>query len=175
MQTGNFSRFPTQETVGITNTVFTPKTACYPMKNKTCKQGFLSSFLTIKYQHALLPFLIQNSMLSIKNITHTNWKFFQISKQEIVAHKSSILYINSIGSTYTKITVSGIQKCPENTPHFVPNCFEPAPMLGLSTMAIKWPLNKDIPSRKRTYFFAFFLSSPFLLSFFSFLPLYSMN
>ena len=39
-----FSRFPTQKTVCITNTIFTPKTACYLMKNKTSKLGFLSSF-----------------------------------------------------------------------------------------------------------------------------------
>ena len=124
-------------------------------------------------------------------------KFSSFLNKNSNTQKSSIPYMYSAGSTCTKTTVSGIKSAQKNTPQFVLNCFQPAPMLGLSSRAIEWLLDKGIQSRRRTYllecrptsplFLSFlFLSSSFLssfilfflsffLSFLSFLPSFSTH
>ena len=117
-------------------------------------------------------------MLSTKN-KHANWIFFSDFHLKKIACIQSNKNSHSAGSTYSKTAVSGIKLYLENTPRYVSNCFEPTAMLGLSSMAIEWPLDNGIPSRRRTYtlgcrptphiFLHFlFLSSSFTSSFLHF-------
>ena len=116
--------------------------------------------------------------------------FFQISSSEnnmhTVQQKHTFSRFNLLQNWIFFLT-----KRTQKPTQFVPNCFEPALMLGLSSMAIEWPQDKGIPNRRRTLphwsvgylllFFLFFFF-PFLLSFFlfflsfflSFLPLFSI-
>ena len=148
---------------------------------------FFSKFTVHKTTCKRVFFTPKSACYSNNNITHANWKFFQFSKQE--QQHTKIQHTIHVLSRFNLHQNYGFrhQKCPENTPRFVPNYFEPAPMLGLSSMAIEWPLNKGIPSRRRTYlleckpthplflpflflsfFFSYFLS--FFLFFLSFFP-----
>ena len=102
------------------------------------------------YQH----YFTKNSMLFKPRIQHATWifllLFFQFSTQKTSCTQKTSITQNSSKFNLHQNYHFRNQDVPRNALQFVPNCFKPTPMLGLSSMAMEWPLDKGIPSRRRT-------------------------
>ena len=114
----------------------------------------------------------QKNMLSSKKINMQEGFSIQFSNQKNSGHTKlrTIQFFFLAGSTCSKAEFSRPTE-PRNSHSLFQTIFEPTLMLGLGSMAIECPLDKDIPSRIRTlphflsfFFFLFFFPSSLLYS-----------